>query len=91
MERAKQAGILSYKLGRGAALADLNLDGLVDLVQVARGTPTQVWRNVGRGSAKRAKQMGHWAGIALQQQGPDRDAIGAWVEVRTGDWSSAGS
>ncbi len=85
VERARQAGILSYKLGRGAALVDLDLDGLLDLVQVERGSPVQVWRNIGRGTGKRARPMGHWAGIQLQQPGPDRDAIGAWMEIRTGD------
>ncbi len=85
VERAKQAGILSYKLGRGAALVDLNLDGLLDLVQVDRGDPVTVWRNMGAGSAKKAKPLGHWVGVELEQPGPNHDAIGAWIEVRTGD------
>ena len=85
VERAKQAGILSYKLGRGAALVDLNLDGLLDLVQVPRGTPVLAWRNMGAGSAKRAKDMGHWVAIDLEQPGANRDAIGAWIEVQAGD------
>jgi hypothetical protein len=85
VERAKQAGILSYKLGRGAALVDLNLDGLLDLLQVPRGTPVLAWRNMGAGTARKAKDMGHWAAIDLQQSGPNRDAIGAWIEVQAGD------
>lgn len=84
-ERAKQAGVLSYKLGRGAALTDLDRDGLVDLVQVERSSPVQMWRNVGAGTAKKPRQMGHWAGIELQQPAPNVDAIGAVVEVTTGD------
>ena len=84
-ERARQAGILSYKLGRGAALVDLNRDGLLDLVQVPRGTPVLTWRNLGAGTAKKAKPMGHWAGVELQQPGANRDAIGAWIEVQVGD------
>ena len=29
--------------------------------------------------------MGHWLQIGLDQPGPNRDAIGAWLEVRVGD------
>jgi hypothetical protein len=29
--------------------------------------------------------MGNWIAVRLRQPGPNRDAIGAWVEVRTGD------
>lgn len=84
-ERARQAGILSYAMGRGAALADLNLDGLLDLVQVVRGDNVKLWRNVGAGSARKPKPMGDWLAVELHQPGPNPDAIGAWIEVRIGD------
>ena len=29
--------------------------------------------------------MGHWLGLRVTQPGPNRDAIGAWVEVQVGD------
>jgi hypothetical protein len=29
--------------------------------------------------------MGGWIALRLDQPGPNRDAIGAWVEVRAGD------
>ena len=29
--------------------------------------------------------MGNWLGVRLDQEGPNRDAIGAWIEVRIGD------
>ena len=29
--------------------------------------------------------MGDWISVRLEQPGPDRDAIGSWIEVRTGD------
>jgi hypothetical protein len=29
--------------------------------------------------------MGHWLMLEIQQPGPNRDAIGAWVDVRIGD------
>ena len=44
-EAAEAAGIVSYERGRGAALVDLNLDGLLDLVVVHRRENVTVWRN----------------------------------------------
>jgi hypothetical protein len=82
---AVQAGILNFDRGRGAALADFNLDGLLDLVQVNVGAPVRVWRNVGAGTAAAPMAMGHWLDVALQQPGGNRDAIGSWVDVRIGD------
>ena len=29
--------------------------------------------------------MGHWLGLRLTQPGPNRDAIGSWIEVRMGE------
>jgi hypothetical protein len=29
--------------------------------------------------------MGNWISIQLEQPGPNRDAIGSWVDVRIGD------
>ena len=29
--------------------------------------------------------MGHWIAVRLEQPGPNRDAIGSWIEVRVGD------
>jgi enediyne biosynthesis protein E4 len=82
---AKAAGILDFERSRGAALADLNLDGLLDLVEVKRAEPVRILRNVGAGSAARPKGMGHWLGVELAQTGPNTDAIGAWIEVDRGD------
>jgi enediyne biosynthesis protein E4 len=85
VDAADQAGILRFDRGRGAALADLNLDGLLDLVQVNYGADTVVWRNAGSGTADAPAQMGHWLMLDIEQPGPNRDAIGAWVDVRVGD------
>ncbi len=49
VEAAEAAGITGFDRGRGASLADLNLDGLPDLVEVYLGAPVRVWRNVGAG------------------------------------------
>jgi hypothetical protein len=85
VESAREAGVVSLGLGRGAALVDLNLDGLLDLVEVNRGDNVRVWRNVGAGSADQAGPMGSWVAIALRQPAPNVDAIGAWVQVRVGE------
>jgi hypothetical protein len=81
VEAADRAGILSFDRGRGAAVVDLNLDGLPDLVEVNLGAPVHLWRNVGAGSAVAPAPMGHWLGIALHESGPNADAIGGWLEV----------
>ena len=76
----------SFARGRGAALADLNLDGLLDLVVVNRRENVGLWRNVGAGTRRRRRRR--WATgwrCGSPQDGPNRDAIGAWVEVEVGD------
>ena len=70
----------------GAAVVDLNLDGLLDLVVVHRRANVTLWRNVGRGDAEPGRgPMGHWIDVRLQQPAPNVDAIGAWLDVRVGD------
>lgn len=84
VEAAEQAGILRFERGRGAAVTDLNLDGLLDLVEVNYGADTVMWRNVGAGTHEAPAQMGHWLMLDIEQPGPNRHAIGAWVDVRIG-------
>jgi hypothetical protein len=84
-EAADAAGIVTFARGRGAALTDFNLDGLLDLVEVNLGAPAMLWRNVGAGDAANPAPMGGWLGLRLHQPGPNRDAIGAWLEVRVGE------
>ncbi|HET6381367.1 MAG TPA: CRTAC1 family protein [candidate division Zixibacteria bacterium] len=85
VEAAPDAGIVSFARARGAALVDLNLDGLLDLVVVNRQENILLWRNVGSGTADDPEHMGRWIALRLRQPGPNRDAIGAWLEVRAGD------
>jgi len=85
VQAVEQAGIVDYDRGRGAALVDFNLDGLLDLVEVNLSAPVRVWRNVGAGTADAPAPMGHWVGWRLRQPGGNRDAIGSVVEVRVGD------
>lgn len=84
-EGAAEAGITTFERGRGAALADFNLDGMLDLIQVNLGAPVQLWRNVGAGTAAAPAPMANWLALRLNQPGPNRDAIGAWIEVKVGD------
>src|SRR5438876_5128267 len=84
-EAADSAGIVSFDRGRGAVLADFNLDGMLDLAVVNYGAPVRLWRNVGSGGASDAHAMGNWPALRVVQGPPNVDAIGAWVEVRVGD------
>lgn len=85
VEGGMDAGIVSFARARGAGLADLNLDGLLDLVVVNRRENVSLWRNVGAGTAAAPRPMGNWLGLRLTDDGANRDAIGAWVEVTIGD------
>jgi enediyne biosynthesis protein E4 len=85
-EVAERAGVLTFAKGRGAALVDLNLDGLLDLVEVVRNENVKIWRNVGAGTAETPVPLGNWLGIRLaDSERSNHDAIGAWVAVRVGD------
>jgi hypothetical protein len=75
IEAGDKAGVASVEQARGAALADFNLDGLVDMVVVNRNAPAQVWRNTGSNG-------GHWIEVQLEQPPPNRDGVGAWIELR---------
>jgi hypothetical protein len=84
-ESGEAAGIVSFARGRGAALADFNLDGMLDIVQVNRRENVSLFRNVGWGDAAQPAPMGDWIAVRLEQPGPNRDAIGSWIEVRIGE------
>jgi hypothetical protein len=87
-EAADVAGILSFARGRGAALADFNMDGMLDLIKVNYGAPVELWRNVGSGDAAAPAALGNWLALRVLEPGPNRDAIGAWIDVRVGDLTS---
>lgn len=88
VEGAEQAGILSFSRARGAALADFNLDGMLDLIVVNRRENVKLWRSVGSGRPDDPEPMGNWVAVDLRQAGPNRNAIGAWMEVRVGEHST---
>jgi hypothetical protein len=88
VEGGVSAGIVDFERARGAAVDDLNLDGLPDLVVVHRRANVTLWRNVGGGNATRPAQMGHWIDVRLHQPAPNVDAVGAWLEMRAGERTS---
>jgi hypothetical protein len=85
VEGGLDAGIVYPASTRGAAVVDLNRDGLLDLVEVNRMDRVRLWRNVGSGTADAPSQMGNWVEVAVLQDGPNRDSVGSWIEVRVGD------
>ncbi|MCW3781484.1 CRTAC1 family protein [Defluviimonas salinarum] len=80
-EAAEAAGIATTERSRGAALADLNGDGRLDIVVVNRRAPMEIWQNA-------TEITGHWAGVEPVFAQNTR-AVGAWLEVRTGDGEQA--
>ena len=84
-EVADVAGVASNKRARGGMLADLNLDGLLDVVSVNREENIQIWRNVGLGTAEAPVPMGNWVALTINQTEVNKQAVGAWIEVRAGD------
>lgn len=78
VEAAATAGVATTERSRGAALVDLNLDGRLDIVVVNRRAAMEVWENATSG-------VGNWVAIEPRHDGRNTRAVGAWVEVRTGD------
>ena len=83
-EGAEEAGVLNYDSARGAVLADLNLSGMLSLVVVNREANVKVYRNVGWGTAQHPVPMGNWLAIRAIEPGANRNAVGGWIELRSG-------
>jgi hypothetical protein len=77
VEMADKAGVASVAQARGGAVVDFNLDGLVDLLVVNRNSKAEIWRNA-------TPDAGNWVALRLSQAGPNPDAIGAFIEIKTG-------
>lgn len=78
VEQGDQAGIGTVERSRGAALVDLNRDGRLDLLVINRRAPMEIWQNV-------TPDTGQWLSVDLRQPGPNRRAIGAFIELRLPD------
>lgn len=68
------------KCSRGAGFADLNNDGRLDIVVTNMNAPPDVIVNDTTPAPGR-----NWALVSLEQPGPNREALGATLEIRAGD------
>ncbi len=78
-EQQVGADLLKPMVGRGAAYADIDNDGDLDILLTASGRKPRLLRN--------DQQLGHhWLRLQLVGNGQscNRDAIGSWVEVTAG-------
>ncbi|KIC47359.1 ASPIC/UnbV domain-containing protein [Ruegeria sp. ANG-S4] len=75
VEASSEAGVASMSKSRGAALADLNNDGRLDLVVVNRGADFEVYQN--------RSQSDNWLLVDVHQDRPNRMAVGGFLEVKT--------
>ena len=78
LESGDMSGVASMAQGRGGALVDLNADGLLDMIALNRNEPAQIWRNT-------TVPPANWIALDLSLPGPNRNAIGAWIELRRPD------
>ncbi|MCT8161782.1 CRTAC1 family protein [Pseudoruegeria sp. SHC-113] len=76
-EHGATAGIATVERSRGAALVDLNLDGLLDLIVVNRRAAAEAYQNT-------SDAPGNWAMVALRHPAPNTRAVGAFAEIRAG-------
>jgi hypothetical protein len=74
---ASVADLARKIVGRGAVYADLDGDGDLDVVLTQIAGPPLILRND-------QKTGHHWLRVRLQEDGGNREAVGAWVELRAG-------
>jgi hypothetical protein len=77
VETAFDAGVATTDRSRGAAFADFDQDGRLDLIVTNRRAPLELYRNV-------TPDTGHWLRVKLRQSGGNPNAIGAVVRFETG-------
>jgi hypothetical protein len=73
---AAGASFQSPAAHRGAAFADFDNDGRMDVVVTALGGPVELWRNVTANS-------GHWLTLKLRGARSNRDGIGTRIRIGT--------
>ncbi len=84
-EVGTQAGIDLDRRGRGAVVADFDMDGNLDLVVVNREAPVSVFHNRGARTHWGTRPMGNWLQIELQQNGANINAVGATIQIKSGN------
>ena len=84
-EAGHLSGIDLDRRGRGAVIADFDLDGYLDLLVVNREAPVSLFRNRGGRTGWGTRPMGNWLQIELRQNGTNRNAVGATVLVKSGN------
>jgi hypothetical protein len=75
-EAAVTAGVATKERSRGAAFADFDGDGRLDLVVMNRRAPMELYRNI-------TPETGNWLSITLAQPGGNLNAVGAVVSVQS--------
>jgi hypothetical protein len=84
-EAGDLAGVALNRQGRGALIADFNLDGMLDILAVNRSGPASLFRNTGaEDGAGGVRPMGNWSEIRLVEPNPNRNAVGAKIAVKIG-------
>jgi len=76
LDEAAGGDLAKPVIGRGAAYADIDADGDLDILVGQIDGPAVLLRNDQR-------TANHWLRLRLVGTGMNRDAIGAWVEVET--------
>ena len=87
VEGAEAAGIVDFDRGRGARRSSTSTStGCSTSSRSTARENVKVWRNVGAGDAAAPGADGPLARPSSSSRpAPNRDAIGAWIEVRVGD------
>ena len=70
-------GYPEYMLTSMAKSRGVDRDGRLDLVVANRGSPVEMFHN-------QSDTSGNWLQVSLEQSGPNRNGIGAWIEVSDG-------
>jgi len=84
-EQGEVAGIAKDTRGRGASIADLNADGLLDIVVVNRDADVSLFRHTGMHSEFGPRVGGNWMKVELKQQGQNHFAVGARLSLKSGN------
>ena len=89
-EAGDEAGIACNAKGRGALIADFNLDGRLDILQINRGSNAPALPQSRRQERRRRRRC-RWATGARSssiEPNPNRNAVGARISIKTGTRSA---